>query len=278
MKKIDLLVENYKQIFNKKMQEFDIVLKGKSNLMDFITREVSDGLVIYGKIDFTNWCQKTEQLLKNKYDINYLNQVCHEEMKINNNKWNYFSNHYHISEILQKTLLIRTFICENNFGLPVELWDIICNYIERDIYFYVPKCVVFNTKILLHLNTFLCFDLCTIFKNNNGDCHIDPVNILKYINVNDFIARGSKLKGYDFSVIIDIDIQHKLITILTYSCSRHYPTINREELYKRNNTWIEVEFNFKNDSITKLLNFYDFLFMYGISCNDEVYLHKSDTF
>ena len=257
---IKSLIEKYRKYQNERNIELHKISK-KNNLMDIIIKGSTDD-------SFIDQCKNIDYMLKNKNWPSYLCKFnCNKGGLLCNKKWNYHDNNCQVSKILLTTCFIRHLICKNNLSLPNEIWEIICDYIESDIKIYIPGYFNCEDKIKICLKQEKCFNLRKIHIKKN-DCKIDPINILKYINIGDIIIRGcSSYNGCYFSIILDIDVKNKLITLINDSNMEiHYIDIQGSKKchyqkiggYDDDDALHKIIIDLSNET-TKIVNFYDFL-------------------
>ena len=252
---IGLLVERYQRALEDRNIEADKI-KNKNSLYD-IDMDM-DG-------ELFNDFEGINGLLNNKYDKNYLEYFNCDGEKITycHEKWNCHTIPCAVSRILLKTLLIKHLICKNNLGLPNEIWEIICDLIEDDIKYYVPAFIDFDYDIDVYLNKEKCINLKDKFINGHNLIR-NPIKILKYINVGDIIIDGYLNWSCYFSIIVNIDVNHGLITVINDNFDNNHCLCNGEYVL-----------DLKGPRYAKIFYFYDFLFMSSIQTDTQVFIYKT---
>lgn len=191
------------------------------------------------------------------------------------NEWKYYSHLYYISEILQKTRLVRSLICKNDFGLPRELWEmILCDYIERDICLFLPIFIKNCDQIVLKLHNTLCFNIKKYFVKNY-ECIVDPINIMKFINIGDIVIADCYKECF-FSVVVDVNVEYKIITLIeSFNTNFFLNVFDISDNFVKIDCIKNVVLEFEIFSFTRILNFHEFLFMIANKFNYKTYVLSS---
>ena len=271
---IKSLIEKYRKRRNERNIQLHKISE-KDNLMKIITGEFTY-IPNYDSDTIINQCEIIGNMLICKNDEIFLNKYHCDKNKTNcNKKWNYHDNCCCVSEILLTTCFIRRLVQKNNLGLPREIWELICNFIENNIQFYIPNYFNFGNNIEIYLNKEKCFKLKEIFMKNeeySSNCKIDPINVLKFINLGDIIIYGCNRLGFFFSIILDIDVKNKLITLIddTNMNERSLRIENsKKKIYRKISSYryylppYNIIIDLSEATITKIMNLHDFVICYG---------------
>lgn len=141
--------------------------------------------------------------LDRRWNISHLNQLKN------------YSQDYIIPANLQINYLIIQLCCRrNNLNLPIEIWNIICEYIKKDIQYFSPKKWILSKTFKLDIvftgdkKGFSC-DLKKNFANFK-----DVSGLEKYIRIGKigFFEDDDMLKK--LFVIIDVNYEYKMISII----------------------------------------------------------------
>lgn len=218
---------------------------------------------------------KISEMLKNKHNKNYLNKFNCKGKKntyccVN---WDRHTVLCSVSKILLKTFLIRHLISKNNLGLPNEIWEMICNFVENDVKFYVPVFIEFNNDINMHFgNRERCINLGEILKNDY-DLVMNSIKFLKYVNLGDIIVKGRNRHSYCLSIIVNIDVKFGLITVINENnMCNHYFTFRKSKIINTSDD--TTTFDFKKPISSRTFYFYE-LFMNTVGSNVKVYIFKT---
>lgn len=90
----------------------------------------------------------------NRWNQKYLCEVMQHFFYKNDNNWGYHSTEYIIAKIYLSIIITKLCIKRNNFGLPRELWDIICSFINNEIYFYLGREIIIFEYLNLKINLY----------------------------------------------------------------------------------------------------------------------------
>lgn len=224
----------------------------------------------------TNLNEQTKQIVNlsmNKNNKNYLDEFnCEknrEKKSLCYKEWNCHAILCSVSKILLKTLLIRHLICKNNLGLPCEIWEIICDFIENEINFFIPAYIKFDNDINIHLDNNKIFNLRNKFVDHYN-CIRNWISIknLKFVNTGDIIIRKhykNYSKYYFLSVIVNIYVEYGLITVIEdnerYNHHVFFRNMLNHKLY------------LTKSMIIKIFNFHEFLF-FDENRRNKVYIYK----
>jgi hypothetical protein len=210
-------------------------------------------------------------LLKNRWSIKYLDDYI--QKYINENILYPLSgssdqsNTYIVAKLLLSLTIIKLCINRDRLTLPLEVWGKICDHIENDIEYFMPKYVKIDKPFTLELyNNNKSFFLNDFVKKT------DPVELLKYIKVGDFLLRKNSDTKFgmscEFLIVIDINKEYNIIKFIVESSSHSMHIENLEKNYKKI-TSVVSSYSMNNESTIfylifhrqkiYTLNFYDFL-------------------
>ena len=255
---ITSLVNKYQTTLKERNLELHKISK-ETGLKEIVPNYVCD--------DDSDW-KNIDYILKNKHDKKFLEQFNCKKSGCYHKEWKCHDITCSVSKILLKTNLVRNLICMNNLGLPNEIWEIICDFIENEIKFFIPAFIEFDNDIEIFLQKAYCFNLSEKFIEGY-ECVKNPKGILEYINVGDIAIAGCCRSDCFFSIIVDIDIEHGLVTTIE--------KLDQNDRYLRfgKSGIIENTLYLKGRTQTRTFDFHDFLFSSTVKSDIEVHISKT---
>lgn len=168
---------------------------------------------------------------------------------------------YIIAKIYLSCIVTKLCIKKNNFNIPKELWEIICGFIVDEIKFYEGRMIKDYASMRFGKNNYDCpvIDLKKYFMQGTQFWKVNPEKILNFIDRGSVIIKYYFDDGYDcyydFLIVINIDIERKIIEFMEDFEGRHSLQINENNVEDLS----EMDLYFFS-SITKVLNYHEFIF------------------
>jgi hypothetical protein len=164
------------------------------------------------------------------------------------------SNTYIVAKLLLSLTILKLCINRDRLNIPLEVWKKICDCIENDIEYFMPKNVQIDKPFILKFyNNNNNFSLCDFVKKT------DPVALLKYIKVGDFLLREYREIEVgtlcEFLIVLDINKEYNTIKFIVEK-STHIMCIENSEKNHKKITAVSCSVSMNNESAIFHLNFY----------------------
>lgn len=113
-------------------------------------------------------------------------------------------------------LMVQLCCRRDNLTLPIEMWNIICEYIRKDIKYFCPKECIMPDDLVIRIdhNIDTGFNLTKYFINKYDVVPRDINEIEKYIKIGLVYCQGCRGFGYLFYIIVDINFEYKVISFI----------------------------------------------------------------
>jgi hypothetical protein len=202
-------------------------------------------------------------LLNNRWNQSYLCDYIQKNYCMDNIINKYQPKTHIVAKLLLNLTIINLCFRRNTIGLLSELWNKICGYIENDIQYFIPTHIKIDHIELTFANKNKSFSLTEFFKTNLRT--MDPIELLKHINVGDFLLQQFYGDMYTFFIVYDINKEYHIIKLIEEKFYRYgFIIVDLEQYYKQITYSYTRTFDlvFFEQEI-QILNFNDFILKYA---------------